>query len=187
MLCSIEPSGRRCRTVLCAPSQPTTNEAVRWMASPFRSSVTLTPSSCSSAEENAQSGFDRAAFQPQRPLQPLGHVLRNHGDKWIRALFGAKRMWARLRPCAITATDVTRLAFSRNGATTPAMSNISSVRGKIASALECSDCPERVPTSRHLRLRRAHSVARNSPTGPAPTIRTSVSVIEIRHDLPSLC
>ena len=56
------------------------------------------------------------------------------------------------------------------------MSKISSVRGKIASAFECSDCEARASTSRHLRPRRAHSLARNSPTGPAPTIRTSVSM-----------
>ena len=83
-------------------------------------------------------------------------------------------MWASLRPCVATETDVTRFARSRNGATTPAMSKISNVRGKIASALECSDWPECASTIRHLRSRRAHSFARNRPTGPAPTIRISV-------------
>ena len=52
-------------------------------------------------------------------------------------------MWASVRPCAIMATDVTRLAVSRNGAATPAMSKISSVRGKMASAFECTDCDAR--------------------------------------------
>ena len=107
--------------------------------------------------------------------QLLSHVLWNHGNEWIRTLLGANRMWASVRPCVMTATDVTRLAVSRNGATTPAMSKISSVRGKIASALECSDCDERASTSRHRNPRRAHSFAKNRPTGPAPTIKTSVS------------
>src|SRR5713226_2416222 len=84
-------------------------------------------------------------------------------------------MLARVRPRDTTATDVTRFAFSRNGPTSPAMSRISSVRGKIASALECTDCDERASKSRHRRPRRAHSLARNNPTGPAPTIKTSVS------------
>src|SRR3954466_7269170 len=73
------------------------------------------------------------------------------------------------------ATDVTRFAFSRNGPTTPAMSRISSVRGKIASALECSDCAAPFSTRRQRSPRRAHSLANRSPTGPAPTINTSVS------------
>ena len=55
------------------------------------------------------------------------------------------------------------------------MSRISSVRGKIASALECTDCDACASISRHRRPRRAHSFARKSPTGPAPTISTSVS------------
>ena len=53
---------------------------------------------------------------------------------------GANRMCASSRPCATTATGVTRFAASRNGPTSPAMSKISSVLGKMASALECSDC-----------------------------------------------
>src|SRR5436309_571158 len=84
-------------------------------------------------------------------------------------------MWASRRPCVMTATDVTRLAVSRNGATSPAMSRISSVRGKMGSALEWTDCDERASTSRHRKPRRAHSFARKRPTGPAPTIKTSVS------------
>src|SRR5580765_4756338 len=66
------------------------------------------------------------------------------------------------------------------------MSKISSVRGKMASALECSDCVERASTSRHRSPRRAHSFARNRPTGPAPTIRTSVS-IAVLLIISSLC
>ena len=87
---------------------------------------------------------------------------------------GANRMCASVRLCVITATPVTRFAFSRNGTTTPAISNISRVRGKIASALECIDCDERSSISFQRIPRRAHSFARNSPTGPAPTIKTSV-------------
>ena len=66
------------------------------------------------------------------------------------------------------------------------MSRISSVRGKIASALECTDCDACASISRHRRPRRAHSFARKSPTGPAPTISTSVSrrgsdMMALRH------
>jgi serine/threonine protein kinase len=50
---------------------------------------------------------------------------------------------------------------------TPAKSKISRVRGKMASAFECSDCNGRASKSRHLRSRRAHSFARNKPTDPA--------------------
>ncbi len=89
---------------------------------------------------------------------------------------GANRTSASSRPCATTATRVTRFAASTNGPTSPAMSKISSVLGKMASALECSDCPARVSTMRAERPRRAHSFARRRPTGPAPTIRTSKSV-----------
>src|SRR6516225_3014016 len=39
-----------------------------------------------------------------------------------------------------------------------------------------TDCVERASMTRHLSPRRAHSFARNKPTGPAPTIRTSVSI-----------
>src|SRR5262249_681756 len=48
---------------------------------------------------------------------------------------------------------------------------------KIARAFECSDCVDRASTSRQRRPLRAHSFARNKPTGPAPTIKTSVSVV----------
>src|SRR5262245_61836618 len=87
-------------------------------------------------------------------------------------------MWASERPCVRTATFVTRLAVCRKGSTTPAMSKTSRVRGKIASAFECSDWAARASMSRQRRPRRAHSLARNSPTGPAPTIRTSVSTAD---------
>src|SRR5579872_738919 len=85
-------------------------------------------------------------------------------------------MWASLRSRVMTATSVTRFAFSRKGSTIPAMSKISSVRGKIAKAFECSDCDERSSISRHCKFLRAHSFARNRPTGPAPTINMPVSV-----------
>lgn len=90
---------------------------------------------------------------------------------------GEKQIRASWRLCEVTATHVTRFADCRNGSTTPAMSKISRVRGKIASAFECSDCDGRASMSRHLRPRRAHSLARKRPTGPAPTISTSVSVV----------
>src|SRR5215468_5526173 len=80
----------------------------------------------------------------------------------------------------MTATAVTRLAVARNGATMPAISKISSVRGKMASAFEWIDWDERASMSRQRRPRRAHSCARNSPTGPAPTINTSVSIAALR-------
>jgi hypothetical protein len=46
----------------------------------------------------------------------------------------------------------------------------------MANAFECSDCDDCSSTIRKLKPRRSHSLARNRPTGPAPTIRTFVSV-----------
>src|SRR5215469_9895466 len=74
----------------------------------------------------------------------------------------------------MTLTFVTRFAFCRKGPTIPAISKISRVREKMASAFECSDCDARSSIRRHRTLRRAHSFARNKPTGPAPTISMSV-------------
>jgi hypothetical protein len=51
------------------------------------------------------------------------------------------------------------------------MSKISIVRGKIASAFECSESAACSSTNLHRSPRRTHSFARNNPTGPAPTIR----------------
>ena len=50
------------------------------------------------------------------------------------------------------------------------------MRGKMASAFEFGDCDACASTIRQVKPRRAHSFARNNPTGPAPTTRTSTSV-----------
>ena len=45
-----------------------------------------------------------------------------------------------------------------------------------AFASECSDCDEHSSMTRYRRSWRTHSFATNKPTGPAPTIHTSVSI-----------
>src|ERR1700745_10537 len=47
-------------------------------------------------------------------------------------------------------------------------------------------CVGRASTIRQFSPRRAHSFARNSPTGPAPTIRTSVSIATFRIFPPTI-
>lgn len=75
--------------------------------------------------------------------QFLGDILGNHCNKCIRTFLGCKS-----HPCQHAFMrryhdGCRRFVASRKGATTPAMSKISSVRGKIARAFECSDCENR--------------------------------------------
>ena len=164
-------------TWLCAPSQPTTKEAVSLVSSPLWSKVALTRSPSCSAATNLVSYSTPPPFRCNSSTSSLsvtfcGTIATNA----YGVSSGWNRMRASVRSRVATTTDVTRLAFSRNGPAIPAMSKISSVRGKIASAFECSDCDACSSISRHRKPRRAHSFARNRPTGPAPTIRMSVSV-----------
>ncbi len=56
------------------------------------------------------------------------------------------------------------------------MARISSMPGKIASALKCFRLGALRLDKRHRSPGRAHSFARTNLTGPAPTIKTSVSL-----------
>jgi hypothetical protein len=80
-----------CRTVLCAPSHPTTNAALIERGSPRCSNVTSTASSLGRRHER-RLVLDHTPSAPQRlGEQRLGGVLRHHRDERIRARGGGER------------------------------------------------------------------------------------------------
>src|SRR6185437_14585058 len=125
------------RTALWAPSQPTTNAARTVVRSPRWSSVASTYAFSSSwrAETKVVSYSTWPPFLFSSSARIFSVTsCGTMATKGYGVCSGWNGICASVCPWVITATHVTLFAASKNGCTTPAMSKISSVRGKIASA-----------------------------------------------------